>query len=85
MHSEHELTPYEEMLLNKMQALEQMSLEIVKKLQSVESELSSTTNELDMLRRKAITLQEENQHLREMLQTWRERMQTVLTQLGNLE
>ena len=56
MHSEHELTPYEEMLLNKMQALEQMSFEIVKKLQSVESELSSATNELDMLRRKAITL-----------------------------
>lgn len=85
MPNETELSESEQIMLNKMLALEQLSFDIAKKLQVIESELYSTNNELDAMRRKTITLQEENQHLREMLQTWRERMKNVLAQLGELD
>ena len=47
--------------------------------------MSSLQATLSSERRSMIELKEENQHLREVLQNWRNRMNSVLEQLGEIK
>ena len=55
------------------------------KLERAQKELSSLQATLSSERRSMIELKEENQHLREVLQNWRNRMNSVLEQLGEIK
>lgn len=50
----------------------------------LEQTLSAKEKELNSLRRDVVKLQEENLHQKEVLQTWRQRLESTLSQLNDL-
>ncbi len=78
------LTPREAQLLDELRALQDLAEKVSAKLGQNEKDLGSRQTEIDTLRRQMIELKEENQHLREVLQTWRQRLDSVLTQLKTI-
>lgn len=77
-----EMSPKEQELLKKLQYIETLSFDLVHKIDNLEKELSKKDEELSSQLRKTITLQEENQSLKEVLQTWQERINTIFKEIG---
>ncbi|WP_303963814.1 hypothetical protein [Succinatimonas hippei] len=85
--SEHydSLSPKERELIASLKEIVSLSENMRIKLERAQKELSSLQATLSSERRSMIELKEENQHLREVLQNWRNRMNSVLEQLGEIK
>ncbi|MDD6317389.1 MAG: hypothetical protein PUA61_00910 [Succinatimonas hippei] len=77
-------TPREKILLNELGDLLESAREISSDLEKCRQTLNERESEIRALRRDMIELKEENQHLREVLQTWRVRLDSVLGQLKTI-
>ncbi|MDD7022001.1 MAG: hypothetical protein PUI29_05475 [Aeromonadales bacterium] len=77
-------TPREQMLLKELEDLLESAREAAADLEKSRQSLSERESEIRALRRDMIELKEENQHLREVLQTWRMRLDSVLSQLKSI-
>lgn len=77
-------TPREKILLNELGDLLESAREISSDLEKCRQTLNERECEIRALRRDMIELKEENQHLREVLQTWRVRLDSVLGQLKTI-
>lgn len=78
------LSPREEQLLREMNSLSELADRVAQKLSTTEQTLYAREAEANDLRRSMIELKEENQHLKEVLQTWRQRLDAVLNQLKSI-
>ncbi|HAH71151.1 MAG: hypothetical protein MR571_05155 [Succinatimonas sp.] len=78
------MTPKEQMLIGQLQELLSAAEKTATALRNTREELDDRERETAALRRSMIELKEENQHLREVLQTWRQRLDAVLSQLKAL-
>ena len=78
------MSPREQKLLAQLEEIKQICLELSSILNAQDKVIATQGQELAQLRRSMIELKEENSHLREVLQTWRERMDSVLSQLRGL-
>lgn len=78
------LSPREEQLLKELRTLTELADRVAQKLSTTEQTLYAREAEANDLRRSMIELKEENQHLKEVLQTWRQRLDAVLNQLKSI-
>lgn len=79
-----DMTPREQMLLEELKQLLDEAHKTADIIESYKQKNSEQELETTALRRNMIELKEENQHLREVLQTWRERLNGVLSQLKDI-
>ncbi|HJI60397.1 MAG TPA: hypothetical protein OIL84_10675 [Succinivibrionaceae bacterium] len=82
--SNSNLSPKEQLLLQQLQELYSLCERTSQKMILLEQTLSAKDKELTSLRRDMVKLQEENQHQKEVLQTWRQRLESTLSQLNDL-
>ena len=82
--SNSNLSPKEQLLLQQLQELSSLCESTSQKMILLEQTLSAKDKELTSLRRDMVKLQEENQHQKEVLQTWRQRLESTLSQLNDL-
>lgn len=82
--SNSNLSPKEQLLLQQLQELYSLCERTSQKMILIEQTLSAKDKELTSLRRDMVKLQEENQHQKEVLQTWRQRLESTLSQLNDL-
>ena len=82
--SNSNLSPKEQLLLQQLQELYSLLERTPQKIILLEQTLSAKDKELTSLRRDMVKLQEENQHQKEVLQTWRQRLESTLSQLNDL-
>lgn len=82
--SNSNLSPKEQLLLQQLQELSSLCERTSQKMIFLEQTLSAKDKELTSLRRDMVKLQEENQHQKEVLQTWRQRLESTLSQLNDL-
>mgnify|MGYP003397825000 FL=1 len=82
--SNSNLSPKEQLLLQQLQELSSLCERTSQKMIFLEQTLSAKDKELTSLRRDMVKLQEENQHQKEVLQTWRQRLEFTLSQLNDL-
>ena len=82
--SNSNLSPKEQLLLQQLQELSSLCERTSQKMIFLEQTLSAKDKELTSLRRDMVKLQEENQHQKEVLQTWRQRLEFTLRQLNDL-
>ena len=82
--SNRNLSPKEQLLLQQLQELSSLCERTSQKMIFLEQTLSAKDKELTSLRRDMVKLQEENQHQKEVLQTWRQRLEFTLSQLNDL-
>ena len=82
--SNSNLSPKEQLLLQQLQELSSLCERTSQKMIFLEQTLSAKDKELTSLRRDMVNLQEENQHQKEVLQTWRQRLEFTLSQLNDL-
>lgn len=82
--SNSSLSPKEQLLLQQIQELSALCERTSQKMLLLEQTLSAKDKELVSLRRDVAVLQEENQHQKEVLQTWRQRLESTLSQLNDL-
>ena len=82
--SNSNLSPKEQLLLKQLQELCSLCERTSQKMILLEQTLSAKDKELTSLRRDMVKLQEENQHQKEVLQTWRQRLESTLSQLNDL-
>ena len=78
---EKKLTPKEKVLLEQLDELCALCTQFSDGLLETEKELNQKNKELETIRREMALLQEENNHQKEMLQTWRQRLETALSSL----
>ncbi len=78
---EKKLTPKEKLLLEQLDELCVLCTQFSERLLETEKTLNQKNKELESIRREMAQLQEENQHQKEILQTWRQRLETALTTL----
>ena len=79
-----DMTPREQMLLGELRQLLDEAKKTTEIIENFKQKYSEQERETSTLRRNMIELKEENQHLREVLQTWRERLNGVLSQLKDI-
>ena len=82
--SNSNLSPKEQLLLQQLQELYSLCERTSQKMILLEQTLSAKDKELTSLRRDMVKLQEENQHQKDVLQTWRQRLESTLSQLNDL-
>ena len=82
--SNSNLSPKEQLLLQQLQELSSLCERTSQMMSLLEQTLSAKDKELTSLRRDMVKLQEENQHQKEVLQTWRQRLESTLSQLNDL-
>ncbi len=83
--NEPQLSPREQQLLQELSAIKSSCQRLSRALDERDLRLQQQERELSATRRSMIELKEENSHLREVLQTWRSRMDSVLSQLRSLD
>lgn len=79
-----ELSPKEKELYTDLLEIEDMCTSLIIKVDSLKNELNKAQDELSNTRRNMIQMQEENQRLKETLQTWKDRMSSILSQFNNI-
>ena len=79
-----ELSPREEKLLDELKQLSELVEKTTQQLATANLALGAREKDLKALRSSEVTLRQENQHLREVIQTWRQRLDSVLVQLKDL-
>ncbi len=78
---EKKLTPKEKLLLEQLDELCALCTQFSDRLSSAEKSIKQKNKEIESLRREMAQLQEENQHQKEILQTWRQRLESTLSTL----
>lgn len=78
---ELQLSPRERSLLEELVEIKELSRQLIAQLGRQNATIAEQQKELSQVRRSMIELKEENSHLREVLQTWRTRMDNVISQL----
>ncbi len=78
---EKKLTPKEKLLLEQLDELCGLCTQFSERLLATEKTLNQKNKELESIRREMAQLQEENHHQKEILQTWRQRLETALTSI----
>lgn len=76
-----DISPREQMLLEELEQLLEEARRTALIIDGFKQRDAKREQEAVALRRSMIELKEENQHLREVLQTWRQRLDGVLSQL----
>ena len=76
-----DISPREQMLLEELEQLLEEARRPALIIDGFKQRDAEREQEAVALRRSMIELKEENQHLREVLQTWRQRLDGVLSQL----
>lgn len=69
-------------LLADLDELMQLSEQLSQKLIFVQNAQQKAESDLVILRQEVISLRTENQHLREVMQTWRQRLEATLNSLN---
>lgn len=80
--NDKKLTPKEKLLLEQLDELCALCTQFSNRLLETENTLKQKNKELESIRREMAQLQEENQHQKEILQTWRQRLESALTSLN---
>ena len=75
---EAKLALKEQQLLQQLQELSLLCEDVSNRFISCQKELKEKDQELNTIRREMISLKEENQTQREVLQTWKLRLETIL-------
>ena len=75
---EAKLALKEQQLLQQLQELSLLCEDVSNRFISWQKELKEKDQELNTIRREMISLKEENQTQREVLQTWKQRLETIL-------
>ncbi|MBO8415432.1 MAG: hypothetical protein IAB19_03505 [Proteobacteria bacterium] len=75
------ISPRERSLLEELVEIKELSRQLIAQLGRQNEAMAQQQKELNQARRSMIELKEENSHLREVLQTWRTRMDNVISQL----
>lgn len=78
----NKLNQREAKLLADLDELMQLSEQLSQKLIFVQNAQQKTESDLVILRQEVISLRTENQHLREVMQTWRQRLEATLNSLN---
>ncbi len=76
-----ELSPKEKLFLSQLDKLYTESLDLTEQYEALFLRLHKAEQEIAELKREKIILQEENQHHREILQTLKERIVSILNKL----
>ncbi len=79
--TEKKLTPKEKLLLEQLDELCATCAQFSQRVVSAEKTILEKNREIEKIRREVARLQEENQHQKELLQTWRQRLETILNSL----
>ncbi|MDO5352862.1 MAG: hypothetical protein Q4E81_08555 [Succinatimonas sp.] len=72
-------------LLADLDELMQLSEQLSQKLIFAQNAQQKSEADLQQLRQEVVSLREENQHLREVMQTWRQRLEMTLKSLSTPE
>ena len=72
------LNPKEDMLLNELNELSLIAEKVTQKLAVAMQNQTLLEQELTQTRKEITALKMENQHLREVMQTWRQRLESTL-------
>lgn len=75
---EAKLALKEQQLLQQLQELSLLCEDVSNRFIICQKELKEKDQELNTIRREMISLKEENQTQREVLQTWKQRLETIL-------
>ncbi len=78
----NKLNQRETKLLADLDELMQLSEQLSQKLIFVQNAQQKAESDLAILRQEVLSLRAENQHLREVMQTWRQRLETMLKSLN---
>ncbi len=78
----NKLNQREAKLLADLDELMQLSEQLSQKLIFVQNAQQKAESDLVILRQEVISLRTENQHLREVMQTWRQRLEATLNSLN---
>ena len=78
----NKLNKREAKLLADLDELMQLSEQLSQKLIFVQNAQQKAESDLVILRQEVISLRTENQHLREVMQTWRQRLEATLNSLN---
>ena len=78
------LNPKEDMLLNELNELSLIAEKVTQKLAVAMQNQTLLEQELTQTRKEITALKIENQHLREVMQTWRQRLESTLNSLDNI-
>lgn len=82
---DNQLTAAEMEFLDRLRSVAETTASLVNIQNSRKAGLVDRDTELTSLRRQLIELKEENQHLKELMNTWKERMGTFMSQINNLK
>ncbi len=80
--SDRKLSPKEQQLLEQLDELFVLCREVTQKLSDAERNLKDRDRALSELRKEVTLLKEENQHQKEVIQTWRQRIASTLSSLN---
>ena len=83
--SNSNLSPKEQLLLQQLQELSSLCERTSHKMILLEQTLSAKDKELTSLRRDMVKLQEENQHQKELIQTWKNRLESAICNLPEID
>ena len=83
--SNSNLSPKEQLLLQQLQELSSLCERTSQKMILLEQTLSAKDKELTSLRRDMVKLQEENQHQKELIQTWKNRLESAICNLPEID
>lgn len=80
---EEQLTAAEQELLERLRHVAEVTARMANIQKSRRAGQADRDSELTALRRQIIELKEENQHLRELMATWKDRMGSLMTQINS--
>ena len=83
--SNSNLSPKEQLLLQQLQELSSLCERTSQKMIFLEQTLSAKDKELTSLLRDMVKLQEENQHQKELIQTWKNRLESAICNLPEID
>ncbi len=79
------LSPREQQLLRELDALGELAEKLSQKLFNTQQSLELARKEIEVIQRNMNEVREENQHLREIMQTWRQRLSNTLSSLDPID
>lgn len=78
-------SPKEQQLLRELDALGELAEKLSQKLFNTQQSLELALKEIETTQRTMNEIREENQHLREVMQTWRKRLSNTLNSLDPID
>lgn len=81
--ADEQLTAAEQQLLDRLRRAAEVTARMANIQKTRSAGQADRDSELTALRRQIIELKEENQHLRELMATWKDRMGSLMTQINS--